>query len=176
MAYIWRRPRRGLGASTSGTSDFLIGHCGLFQGGVFKPECWCLDFPWLCSKEDYQAAVGVVRPTDIYPSGGLKPVGGAPPAPGGNPADPCAGRTGNDYYACTATLPGSLVDDKELLQQQRNQSYFENVADNLDRVGAAYDDQTKPGGLGMGAWVAIALVGVVGVAALGAGSPRRYGR
>lgn len=40
--------------------------CGLFAGGVFKPECWCLSFPALCPTSTYQAAQGIANPTLVY--------------------------------------------------------------------------------------------------------------
>lgn len=60
--------------------------CGLFAGGVFKKECWCLDFPSLCSSADYQAAYALAHP-EVYaavqspptvgsPSGSLPPASG----------------------------------------------------------------------------------------------------
>jgi hypothetical protein len=50
--------------------------CGLFAGGVFKPECWCLSAPWLCSTADYQAAQAMANPDVVY-----APIQQPPPNP-----------------------------------------------------------------------------------------------
>ncbi len=124
---------------------------------------WCATTGW-CSAEDVKASQAYLNPDIAYPAG-LRPVGGAPPAPA-NIIDPCAGKTGADYYACTATMPNTMVAEEELRQQARNQTYFEDIA-------GVFNPQDG----GFNWWIAAAAgLGVFAIFTLAQPGPRRYGR
>lgn len=139
----------------SGAAD-----CGLFGGGVFKAECWCLQFPGLCntvSPSTFQASEGIANPDLLY---NLPTVGAAAPAvPAGyTKVNPSVSDAQAQIDAATAT-------------QVANQQAANAAAIDSD-TGAPVPESS------VATWVWVAAAGVVAFAlvAMGGGSPGRYGR
>jgi hypothetical protein len=137
--------------------------CGFFGGGVFNEACWCLEFPSLCSADKYKAAVALANPDIVYaqplpPPPVAAPTGAAltvPPASGEQ-----AAQTVNDLLA-----------QQEAAWQAQNARTMAETAGNLKNI-----QQPQNGGVPMWVWIGLAGIAVFGVVAIGAGSPRRYGR
>lgn len=165
--------KRGLGdvttPSTAGgsifmppTADFGDVSCGVLSGGFLKKECWCLEFPQMCSTADYQASVALAYPNLVYapiqaPVLPGSPTGSAltvPPASGAE---------------AQATVD-RLIAEAEAASQTQGQTTMDQTAANLATVGAA-----QPG-IPWWVWAGLAGVGVFALVTMSAGSPRRYGR
>ena len=52
--------------------------CRIWEFGAFKPQCWCLDHPALCSPDQYKAAIAWAYPGDVYVPMPKPPVPAAP--------------------------------------------------------------------------------------------------
>lgn len=143
--------RRGVGDVLNPTAGSSL-DCGLFAGGVFNPACWCLQFPSLCSKSTYTAAVALANPDLIYGSG--------PPAPAAVPA----------VAAGTSTVPvpytadeftqavNDAIDSGVATTKAATSSYFADVQAALDAAAAGQGspDSSTP------TWVWVALAAAVG--------------
>lgn len=100
----------------------------------------------------------------------------APPAPAGTPAVGAGTSTVPAPYACDAA--GNCPDYTAALTAAALQQSAAS-SENLQAWAAGQSpvtDQSGGTGLSTWAWVGLGLVGVLGLAALGGGSPRRYGR
>ena len=151
--------------------------CGLFAGGIFKKECWCLEYPSLSSSSDYVAARALADPS-VYAALQAPPVVGAP--------------TGSTPPADAAQAQAQI---DEILAQQlaawkaQNAATLAETQANLDRIASeqpqvtcffgtatqAEDGTWSCGGTNWLLYGGIAL-GVFALVAIGGGSPRRYGR
>ncbi len=133
--------RRGMGDVLNPTAGSQL-DCGLFNFGVFRKECWCLQFPSLCSSSDYQAAVALANPDVVY--------GGGPPAPAHTPPVSAGLSTVPAPYTADqaqAAIDAALAAGAAQTQQQ-NLDYFSGVQTTLDNVAAS-----QPAGVPMWAWV-----------------------
>jgi len=150
------RGQRGMGGDQPG--------CSLLELGVFKPQCWCLDHPALCSPDQYKAAVGWAYPGDIYVPLSVPPVPGAP----ASNLPPASGEAGQQTV-------DQLLSDQMAAWKVQNQQTMSETAANLESIDTSVTNLV-PSGTN---WVLIAAVGA-GVLVLGSmlagGSPRRYGR
>lgn len=162
---MYRSIFQGMGDVLNPTAGTAL-DCGLFAFGVFKPECWCLSYPSLCSKSDYTAAYTLAHPEVIAPIQ-------APPTVGA-PA-------GSELTVPPASGQAAQQTVDELLAQQAADWQAQNAATiaqtqaNLDQVGAQYDAITASSGIPWYWWLAGGL-GVFALVAMGGGSARRYGR
>jgi hypothetical protein len=128
--------------------------CTFFEGGVFKPQCWCLDHPALCSPSDYKAAVVWSHP-ELIAAIQAPPVVGAP-----------------------ATID-ALLTAQEKAWQDQNAGTMAETQGNLDQIDTSVTQWNPFKNLAPGVpWglIAAAGVGVFALAAIGGGKPRRYGR
>jgi hypothetical protein len=132
-------------------------NCGLFHFGFFRPECWAYVFG---QKEALQLA----NPDLAYPS----PPAPAVPAP---PPGALTTQTGavTDTAEEAAALPGELAADAMRRTQAQNQAFFENLNVSLNPPGT-------DSGVNWWLWGGLIAAGVFGLAVVGGGSPRRYGR
>jgi len=164
MAY--RHRPRGLSDVLNPTAGGQI-DCGLFAGGVFRKECWCLQFPGLCSEEDYQAAVGLQSPDLIYSPIQTPPVVAAPS--GAAATVPPA----SDLQA--AQTIDELLAQQETAWQAQNAGTMAETQANLDAIAAGQPTLVSKT-TNWWLWIGVAAVGVFALVALSGGSPRRYGR
>jgi hypothetical protein len=146
--------------------------CTFLEGGVFKPQCWCLDHPALCSPDNYKAAVGWAYPGMTYAP--IQP----PPVPGAPTGDKLTVPSASGADA-QQTIDDILAAQMKAWQAQ-NAGTMAETQGNLDAIDTSVTnwnplklipDSTN--------WLLIgglALVGVVALSAVGGGSPRRYGR
>lgn len=163
-------PSRGMGDVLDSQAGTAL-DCGFFGGGVFRKSCWCLEFPSLCSKSDYQAAVTLAHPENIAPI----------------QAPPVVGAPSGDLLTTppeSGAAAQQTVDD--LLAQQARDWLAQNVQTmqdtqaNLDRSAAVYDQAAASSSFSLGGvswywWLAGGL-GMFALVSMGGGSPRRYGR
>ena len=140
--------------------------CGLFAGGVFKPECWCLDFPSLCSQADYTAAYEMAHPETIAPVQAPPPVGS--PVGSALIVPPASGESAQQ------TIDALLTQQMKAWKAQ-NQATMADTQAAIDAVGKQYAQLTSPSTWPWYLWLGLGL-GVFAVATLGMGGPRRYGR
>ena len=152
--------RRGFGDVLDPSAGTAL-DCGLFAGGVFNKACWCLQWPSLCSSDDYKAAYALAHPEVYSPI--LQPP--APPAVSAGVSDVPAPYSQDEYEAAVA---GALAQQSGAWQAQ-NQATMDATAANLDAV-------APPSSTNWALWGALALVGVFGFVALAGGTPGRYGR
>lgn len=142
---------------TAGTSL----DCGLFAGGVFKPECWCLSYPSLCSSDDYKAAYALAHP-DVYET-----VQQAPGVPAVEGATSSTQLTTSEYDSQVAD---AWTQWKTQVDTQ-NSDTMNQTASNLDSVSVPTTTSIPTW-----IWVALAGIGAFALVAIGGGSPARYGR
>ncbi len=152
--------RMGVGDVLNPTAGTAL-DCGLFAGGVFKGACWCASFPSLCPPADYVATQALMNPETYAPV--QQPPTVQPPADpsivaGALPADP------------NAVVSGVLAQQNAAWKAQ-NMGTMNDTAYNLDQIAAAQPTAGFP------TWLfVVAGVGIIAIAAIGSGGPRRYGR
>lgn len=166
MAY---RMRRGIGALVNPWLNPTRGtalDCGLFAGGVFQKACWCLQFPSLCSTEDYQAAMALAHP-DVYVAVQAPPAVGSP---GGAAltVPPASGEQAQE------TVDGLLA-QQDVAWKTQNQEMMAETQRRLEAI-AASQPSLFAAGMNWWLWAGIAVATVFALAVVGGGTPRRYGR
>ena len=158
------RFKRGLGDVLNPTAGTAL-DCGLFAGGVFRKECWCMSFPSVCSQSDYVAARALADPSVYTPIM-------APPAVGAPVGSVLTEDPGSGEQA-QAQVDALLVQQQADWNAQNRQTIAETQA-GLDQFGADYKESTS--GTNWLLYGVLAIVGVFGLVAVGGGSARRYGR
>lgn len=148
---------------TAGTSL----DCGLFAGGVFKPECWAktlgptkLFGKTIVSQDDYRAAYALAHPELAYPA---MPLPVPPPAVSAGTSTVPAPYTAAEY----AEAVDAAVAEGARRTRAAAQSYFESTAAAEDAIIAG--DDGSPDGTGSSWWLWALLGGlvVVGLAVTG---------
>lgn len=157
------RSQAGMGDILNPTAGTAL-NCGLFAGGVFKKECWCLEYPSLCSEADYVASRALADPS-VYAALQAPPVVGAPT--GAALTTPPA--SGEQAQAQVDAILAQQVSD----WQAQNMGTMQQTQSGLDQFAADFQAATS----GISWWLIGALgLGVFALVTVGGGSPRRYGR
>jgi hypothetical protein len=189
MAYRAKR-RRGFGDVLNPTAGTAL-DCGLTNLGVFQKACWCLSFPSLCSTADYTAAYALAHP-EVYAPVQAPPANPAVGAAYGNVAAPytCApGDTSNPNcpgydaaLALSAAQQKAAADAQNIATMNQTAANLKAAAQTQCPAAALIDNgdgtYSCPPSSGTN-WLlygGIALAAVFGLAVVGGGSPRRYGR
>lgn len=155
--YTVRPRRRGFGLF-----DVANGAaCGFTDLGVLKGICWCASVGQtvcdaIMGPGSYAAAIAAQSPATAYPN---PPMPAVPPAPAGTAVPSSA--------AEAATLPGTMAAEGMQQTQAQNQQFFQQVAANLDQLGAGDTgtvglSTTAKIGLGIAAGAVLLLFGGLG--------------
>ena len=159
MAY--RHTIRGMADVLNPTAGTAL-DCGLLAGGVFNKACWCLSWPSLCSDSDYRAAYALAHP-EVYATLQPPPTVGSPGG-GALSTPPASG-------AEAQVVVDDLIAQQNTAWQAQNAATLAQTQANLDAIPVPSSSFSMP----LWLWLAIGA-GVLGLAAVGGGSPRRYGR
>ena len=170
------RFKRGMGDVLNPSSAGQAS-CGLFAGGIFKKECWCLEYPSLCSSSDYVAARALADPS-VYAALQAPPVVGSP-AGSTPPADGAQAQAEVDAILAQQLAAWKAQNAATLAQTQANLDQVASEQPITCFLGNAVQGEdgtwTCSSGPNWLLYGGLAL-GVFALVAIGGGSPRRYGR
>ena len=164
----WRGAARlaGLGDVLNPTAGTAL-DCGLFAGGVFKPECWAktlgptkLFGKTIVSEADYQAAYALAHPDLAYPP---MPLPSPPPAVEAGTSSVPAPYDAESYAAAV----DAAIAEGARRTKAAVQSYFTDTAASLQQAAAGGDGSPDGGGTNWWPWVILGGLVLVGFAAGG---------
>lgn len=157
----------GLGDVLNPTAGTSL-DCGLFAGGVFKPECWAKTLgptkllgKTIVSEDDYRAALALAHPDLAYPP---MPLPVAPPAvSAGTSTVPAPYGTPLEFSEAVS----AAIEEGARQTRAAAQSYFESTAAGQDAMVAAGNGLEPTAGYGWWPWVLLGGLVVVGLAVTG---------
>lgn len=158
------RLKRGMGDVLNPTAGTAL-DCGLFAGGVFRKECWCMSWPSLCSQADYVASRALADPS-VYAALQAPPVVGAPTG-SALTVPPASG-------AEAQAQVDAIIAQQQAAWDAQNSATMGQTQSGLDQFAADFTAATS--GTNWMLYGVLAIVGVFALVSVGGGSARRYGR